>query len=57
MVAQKSRPKLAVKNLGPILESIPMACETSETSAPVASQMADMEFMLEIRWARNALAA
>jgi len=49
MVAQKSRPKLAVKNLGPILESIPMACETSETSAPVASQMADMEFMLEIR--------
>ena len=28
-----------------------------ETSAPVASHTADMELMLEIRWARKALAA
>ena len=32
-------------------------CLTCDTSAPVASQIADMELMLEIRWARNALAA
>lgn len=50
-------PRLAVRNFGPILESLPMAFETSDTSAPVASQMADMELMLEMRWARNAFAA
>uniref|UniRef100_A0A6B0U361 Putative secreted protein n=1 Tax=Ixodes ricinus TaxID=34613 RepID=A0A6B0U361_IXORI len=48
---------LACKNLGPILLSLPIACATSDTSAPVSSQMADTALMLEIRWARNALAA
>lgn len=35
----------------------PTALATSETSAPVASQIDDMALMLEIRWARKALAA
>jgi len=48
---------LACRNFGPIRESIPMALATSETSAPVASQTAEMELMLEILWARNAFAA
>lgn len=47
----------ACKNLGPILESIPTALATSDTSAPVASHTAEREFMLEILWAKNAFAA
>ena len=50
-------PTLALRNLGPILESMPTACATSDTSAPVTSQTADMALMLEMRWARKALAA
>ena len=34
-----------------------MARATSPTSAPVASQTAEIAFMLEILWARKALAA
>lgn len=48
---------LALRNLLPILWSIPMALATSSTSAPVASQRALMLLMLLIRCARNALAA
>jgi len=33
-----------------------MAVATSDTSAPVLSQMIEMEFMLEIFWARKAFA-
>ena len=51
------RKKPTWRNLGPILESRPIAWATSDTSAPVASHTADMLLMLEIRWARNALAA
>ena len=51
------RMELTWRNLGPILESLPIAWATSDTSAPVASHTADMLLMLEIRWARNALAA
>lgn len=40
---------LALRNLGPILVSVPMAWATSDTSAPVASHKADMALMLEIR--------
>jgi hypothetical protein len=50
-------PTDACKNFGPILESSPTALATSDTSAPVASQTADRELMLEMRCARNALAA
>lgn len=42
-------PTDACKNLFPILESMPIAWATSDTSAPVASQIALMELMLEIR--------
>ena len=38
-------------------ESRPTAFATSETSAPVASHTADNELILDIRWAKNALAA
>ena len=34
-----------------------MALATSETSAPVLSQISDMALMLEIFWAKKALAA
>lgn len=50
-------PTDASKNLGPILESFPMARATSDISAPVASHTADNELMLEILWAKKALAA
>jgi len=50
-------PTDACRNLGPILESRPMPLATSLTSAPVASHITDIELMLEIRCARNALAA
>jgi hypothetical protein len=36
---------------------MPMARLTSETSAPVDSHRALMAFMLDMRWARKALAA
>jgi len=48
---------LALRNLLPILWSMPIALATSSTSAPVASHSALMLLMLLIRWARNALAA
>lgn len=38
-------------------ESSPIARATSDTSAPVASQIADRELMLDILWARNAFEA
>ncbi|GMR43459.1 hypothetical protein PMAYCL1PPCAC_13654, partial [Pristionchus mayeri] len=50
------KPTDAFRNLLPILESNPTACATSLTSAPVASHMAETELMLDILWARNALA-
>lgn len=50
-------PTEACKNFDPIRESSPTARATSETSAPVASQTAESEFILEMRCARNALAA
>lgn len=50
-------PTLALRNLLPILWSMPIALATSSTSAPVASHRALMLLMLLIRWARNALAA
>mmetsp|Transcript_5581 Transcript_5581/g.16838 ORF Transcript_5581/g.16838 Transcript_5581/m.16838 type:complete len:232 (-) Transcript_5581:180-875(-) len=50
-------PTEALRNLGPIRESFPMALASSPTSAPVASQMADMALIDETRCARKALAA
>lgn len=50
-------PTLAFRNLLPMRWSIPMALATSSTSAPVASQSAEMEFMLLMRCAKNAFAA
>ena len=50
------KPTEAFKNLGPIRESLPIALATSSTSAPVASQRAEIELIDEIRWARKALA-
>lgn len=50
-------PTLALRNLFPILWSMPIALATSSTSAPVASHRALMLLMLLIRCARNALAA
>lgn len=41
-------PMEACRNFDPILESRPTARATSDTSAPVASQTAESEFMLEI---------
>ena len=41
----------------PVSQRAPCSKRTSVTSAPVASQMALMELMLEMRWARNAFAA
>ena len=49
-------PTLALRNLGPMRESMPMAWATSVTSAPVFSQRAEMVLIEEIRWARKALA-
>ena len=50
------KPTLACRNGLPILLSMPMACATSCTSAPVVSHSAEMELMEEMRWARKALA-
>ena len=50
-------PTDAWRNLSPILESLPTAWATSDTSAPVASHITLIALILEIRWARNALAA
>ncbi len=50
-------PTLAWRNLGPIRESVPIACATSRTSAPVVSQIALIELMLEMRCASIAFAA
>mmetsp|Transcript_71380 Transcript_71380/g.118614 ORF Transcript_71380/g.118614 Transcript_71380/m.118614 type:complete len:318 (+) Transcript_71380:458-1411(+) len=50
------KPTEAFRNFGPMRESTPIACATSETSAPVASQSADIELIDEIRWARKAFA-
>ena len=47
---------LALRNLVPIRESSPTAFATSLTDAPVASQTAEIVLILEIRWAKNALA-
>lgn len=47
----------AWRNLEPMRESKPIAVATSDTSAPVASQTADKEFMLDIRCANMAFAA
>ena len=41
-------PTLACRNLLPMRESLPMACATSLTSAPVDSHTADMALMDEI---------
>ena len=53
----KYLPKLDCKNLLPSLVSVPIACATSPTSAPVASHTALIALILEMRCARNALAA
>ena len=37
--------------------ALPIALATSDTSAPVLSQISDMALMLEIFWAKKALAA
>mmetsp|Transcript_11865 Transcript_11865/g.36901 ORF Transcript_11865/g.36901 Transcript_11865/m.36901 type:complete len:414 (-) Transcript_11865:231-1472(-) len=50
------KPTDALRNLGPMRESEPMARLTSSTSAPVASHTAEMALMDEMRWARKALA-
>ena len=50
-------PTEACKKWLPILESRPIALATSDTSAPVASQIALIALMLEIRCARKAFAA
>lgn len=42
-------PTLALRNLLPIRESNPTALPTSLTEAPVASQMAEIVLILEIR--------
>ena len=44
------------KNLGPILESFPIALATSSTLASVFSHSADIELIEEIRCAKNAFA-
>ena len=49
-------PMLAVRNLLPIRESMPTALATSLTDAPVASQIAEIVLMLEMRCAKKALA-
>ena len=50
------KPTEACRNLGPILESIPIAFATSDTFAPVASQRADKELIEDIRCAKKAFA-
>jgi hypothetical protein len=50
-------PILALRNLFPRRESSPTAFATSFTHAPVASQIAEIVLILDIRWAKNAFAA
>mmetsp|Transcript_23008 Transcript_23008/g.57773 ORF Transcript_23008/g.57773 Transcript_23008/m.57773 type:complete len:231 (+) Transcript_23008:756-1448(+) len=50
------KPTLAFRNFEPMRLSVPRARLTCWTSAPVASHRAEMEFTLEIRCARKALA-
>lgn len=53
----KYLPTDACKNLDPILVSRPIPLATSLISAPVTSHITDIELILEIRCAKNALAA
>mmetsp|Transcript_26117 Transcript_26117/g.61218 ORF Transcript_26117/g.61218 Transcript_26117/m.61218 type:complete len:313 (+) Transcript_26117:564-1502(+) len=50
------KPTDAFRNFGPMRGSEPIAREISETSASVASQRAEIELMLDTRWASTALA-
>merc|ERR1719473_70182 len=50
------KPTDALRNLGPMRESTPIEWATSSTSAPVASQRAEMELIDEMRCARKAFA-
>ena len=51
------KPMLALRNLLPMRLSIPTIFATSETSAPVFSQTAEMALIVEMRWARKKLEA
>ena len=44
------------RNFGPIRLSVPIALATSSTLASLASQRAEIALMLEILWAKKALA-
>ncbi len=44
------------RNLDPILLSVPIAFATSDTFAPVFSQISEIAFMEETRCAKNAFA-
>ena len=50
------KPTEALRNLAPMRVSVPMARATCDTSAPVASQSAEIEFIEEMRCASIALA-
>src|SRR6185436_9413526 len=50
------KPTDALRNFGPMRESLPIALATSSTSAPVASQRPEIELIDEMRCARKALA-
>ena len=50
------KPTLALRNFGPMRESVPTARATSSTSASVFSQSAEMLLIDEMRCARKALA-
>ena len=50
------KPTDVFKKLLPILESIPIAFDTSSISAPVFSQSSDRELIEDILWAKKALA-
>ena len=50
------KPTDALRNFGPMRLSAPAASATSSTSAPVASQSAEMALIEEMRCARKALA-
>lgn len=55
--SKKKLPIEALRNLGPILESVPMAFDTSVISAPTCSQRAESELIDDTLWAKKALAA
>ena len=55
MKTTATKPTDAFKNLGPIRLSFPTALATSSTSAPVASQRAEILLMELIRCAKKAL--